>query len=87
MLAIHKDLDKKEIAMPDPRMSRRLPPARASSARDEIKASRAETEFQRVTRIARTRLDRGELSPSAYAVILEHARKSRDFADDAPGTA
>jgi hypothetical protein len=53
MFAIHKDLDKKEIAMPDPRMSRRLPPARASSARDEIKASRAETEFQRVTRIAR----------------------------------
>jgi hypothetical protein len=74
--------------MPDPRMSTgRLPPARASSARDEIKASRAETEFQRVTGIARARLDRGELSPGAYAAILERARKSRDSADDAPGTA
>jgi hypothetical protein len=38
--------------MPDPR----------KSAGDETKASRAEVEFQRVSGIAHTRLDRGELS-------------------------
>ncbi len=48
---------------------------------------RAETEFQRVTGIARTMRGRGELSAGAYAAILERARKSRDSADDAPGTA
>jgi hypothetical protein len=88
VFAIHKGLNKQETAMPDPRKSAvRSPPTGASSARDEIKASIAEVEFQRVTGIARTRLDRGELSAGAYAVILERARKARDSADDAPGTA
>jgi hypothetical protein len=69
--------------MPDPRKSAgRSSPARTSSARDGMKASRAEVEFQRVIGIARARLDRGELSAGAYAVILERARKSRDAADD-----
>jgi hypothetical protein len=63
--------------MPDPR----------KSASDEIEASRAEAEFQRVTGIASTRRDRGELSAGAYAAILDRARKSRDAANDDPGAA
>jgi hypothetical protein len=88
VLAIHKGLNKQETAMPDPcKSAGRSPPTRASSARDEIKASIAEFEFQRVTRLARTRLNRGELSAGAYAAILERATQSQDSADDAPGTA
>jgi hypothetical protein len=49
-----------------------------------VTTSRAEVEFQRVTGIARARLDRGELSAGAYAVILDRAGKSRDAADDDP---
>jgi len=58
-------LDEQETTMPDPR----------KSSGDEMKASRAEVEFQRVTEITRSRLDRGELSAGAYAVILDRARK------------
>jgi hypothetical protein len=63
-----------------------MPDAR-KSAGDEMKASRAEVEFQRVTGIANARRDRGELSAGAYAVILDRARKSRDAANDDPGAA
>ncbi len=58
--------------MPDPR----------ELAGDEMTASRAEVEFNRVVGIASTRRDRGELSAGAYAVILDRARKSRDAASD-----
>jgi hypothetical protein len=68
-------VNEQETAMPDPR----------KSAGDE-KASRAEGEFQRVIGIARTRLDRGEISAGAYTAILDRANKSRDAADD-PGVA
>jgi hypothetical protein len=70
-------LGKQETAMPDQR----------NSAGDEMKASRAEGEFQRVSGIASARRDRGELSAGAYAVILDRARKSRDAANDDPGAA
>jgi hypothetical protein len=77
MFAIHKGLDEQETAMPDAR----------KSGGDEMKASRAEVEFQRVTGIANARRDRGELSAGAYAVILDRARKSRDAANDDLGAA
>ncbi|WP_159014835.1 hypothetical protein [Acidisoma sp. S159] len=64
VLTIHKGLHEQETAMPDPRQSED----------DEIKAARAEVEFQQVAGIARTRRDRGELSAGAYTVILERAR-------------
>ena len=76
-VAIYKGLDEQETAMPDQR----------NSAGDEMKASRAEGEFQRVSGIASARRDRGELSAGAYAVILDRARKSRDAANDDPGAA
>jgi hypothetical protein len=60
--------------MPDPR----------ELAGDE--ASRAEVEFNRVVGIASTRRDRGELSAGAYAVILDRARKSRDWGGVGPKT-
>jgi hypothetical protein len=49
-------------------------------------ASRAEVEFNRVVGIASTRRDRGELSAGAYAVILDRARKSRDWGGVGPKT-
>jgi hypothetical protein len=73
--------------MADPRKTAgRSPPAGVPCARDGTAATRAEVEFQRVTGIARTRLDRGELSAGAYAAILDRAKKSRDAADDDPST-
>jgi hypothetical protein len=87
MFAIQTGLDKQEIAMPDPRKSAGCsPPAGAPSTRDGMKASAAEVEFQRVIGIARTRLDRGELSAGAFAAILKRARMSRDAAADEPAT-
>jgi hypothetical protein len=80
-------LGKQETVMTDQRETAgRSSPAGAPCARDGMKASRAEVEFQQVTRIALARLDRGELSAGAYTVILERARKSRDAADDDSGT-
>ena len=75
MLTIHKGLDEQGTAMPDPRQPEG----------DEMKASQAEVEFQRVAGTAQTRRERGELSAGAYTVILERERKSRDAADDDAG--
>ncbi|WP_158804331.1 hypothetical protein [Acidisoma sp. L85] len=75
VLTIHKGLHEQGTAMPDPRQSEG----------DEMKASQAEVEFQRVAGIVRTRRDQGELSAGAYTVILERERKSRDAAEDDAG--